>query len=312
MHKVEEFADRMWIHSSVDVAIGARQKLRNRRRRQQAGDVRMLAQSSDPPLPETHGDDAVCARLTTTSAKARPSAGSGRRRSRRGPSQGAVLTAASARANVPAAASSSRTASALRTSSSSTAPALQPESSSSVAPGRRTDADDEQAVMAAMDGHNTRAAYARAFAQSQRLSPTFDPFADGDADVTDGTTDDEDMAEDVPYDDTLFGKLPATNMTQVRIDAYEESLEGHFPDWLMTLQELRAAYLSMHRVDRMAMEQSTDDVGLKQVRCDCKEWWHGKSCPHIYLMQHVTGDIDIHDLLRPMGAVVPATHDSKE
>eukprot|EP00918_Siedleckia_nematoides_P045490 GHVU01099650.1.p2 GENE.GHVU01099650.1~~GHVU01099650.1.p2 ORF type:complete len:145 (+),score=11.64 GHVU01099650.1:111-545(+) len=91
-------------------------------------------------------------------------------------------------------------------------------------------------------------------------------------------------------------------MTEARVKAYEDSVNGVFPDEFTTLHDLRHRYFSMHRVDWCRLEDSVDDPGCKQVRCDCKEWWHSKSCPHIYLMQHLKKEIDVDMLLRPVGA----------
>eukprot|EP00918_Siedleckia_nematoides_P096100 GHVU01210780.1.p1 GENE.GHVU01210780.1~~GHVU01210780.1.p1 ORF type:complete len:118 (+),score=5.25 GHVU01210780.1:53-355(+) len=90
-------------------------------------------------------------------------------------------------------------------------------------------------------------------------------------------------------------------MTQERIDTYRDGLGGRLQRGYLTLDHMRRLYLSMHQVSWFPLEESIDDPGLKRICCDCKEWWHSRSCPHIYVLQHVKLEIDVEELTRPVG-----------
>eukprot|EP00918_Siedleckia_nematoides_P008133 GHVU01017637.1.p1 GENE.GHVU01017637.1~~GHVU01017637.1.p1 ORF type:complete len:391 (+),score=43.02 GHVU01017637.1:767-1939(+) len=111
---------------------------------------------------------------------------------------------------------------------------------------------------------------------------------------------------DCPYDPSIgasqrkrragkAGESPASDgprelqkVSEKRVRAYELARSGTLRakgiprGQVMDAQTIRDKFLSLVKVER--------NPGSTDIRCDCKEWVHQLSCPHVLLYQHLADD----------------------
>eukprot|EP00918_Siedleckia_nematoides_P088512 GHVU01194565.1.p1 GENE.GHVU01194565.1~~GHVU01194565.1.p1 ORF type:complete len:362 (+),score=25.31 GHVU01194565.1:1354-2439(+) len=87
------------------------------------------------------------------------------------------------------------------------------------------------------------------------------------------------------------GPRELKRVSSKRVRTYLEACEGNITSKgdkkgeVMSSETIQDKYLSLVRVCQVSLVD-----GSTSVRCDCKEWFHQFSCPHIELYTHLKGD----------------------
>eukprot|EP00918_Siedleckia_nematoides_P014814 GHVU01032138.1.p1 GENE.GHVU01032138.1~~GHVU01032138.1.p1 ORF type:complete len:504 (-),score=32.93 GHVU01032138.1:317-1828(-) len=220
----EEYVHYLYVDCPVDVAIGRRQRGRNRQRRAQAGadTVSPNVPSVSPHHPRSlEAQDTPPSLQQTNAVAPPPTRGRGRgrpRASQRRGGEAAPPPTPAVRGVQPSRGLPQRSRRGGRQLSSR---------------GGTRDMSQSNALSYDVSkvGATTRAAFGRHCAEIQRTTPTFDPFEYGED--SDDSTEDYDTEDATQYDQSLFAMLPGREMTRERIGDYTRSLDGDIPKGFM-------------------------------------------------------------------------------